>query len=95
MDIKSREVVVTYVDEIKLTPEQWDTRGHGVVGWRLHMAKILNQRVVTLAPRHSDPIEFYKQLIRFADEIGYGEQATVIAVTERIYNIRLRFEEAA
>jgi hypothetical protein len=94
MHIKAREVVVKVVDEIKLTPEQWDTRGHGTVGWRDHMAKILNLRVQKLAPQYN-AVDFYQNLARFAHEIGYGEAHVVAAVTERVYNVKLDFESEA
>lgn len=94
MHIVAREVTMKVVDEIKLTAEQWDSRGHGTVGWREHMAKILNLRVQKLAPK-CDAASFYHQLSRFAKEIGYGEPNVVAHVTERVYNVKLDFSENA
>lgn len=92
MDIKTRKVTITVVDGINLTPTQWDPKEKGTVGWREHMAKLLNLRVKKLAPT-CNPSEFFENLARFADEIGFGEMDTIIEVTERVYNVELIFGE--
>lgn len=100
MEIKSREVVIKVVDEINLTPEQWDSQAFrkGTVGWRLHMSKILNLRVTKLAPQCQDAVSFYNLLERFSREIGFGEVDVIAQITEHVYNCKLQFnseQEAA
>lgn len=95
MQIKAREVVVKVVDEINLTPEQWDSRGGGTLVWREHMAKILNTRVKKLAPQCSEAIQFYTELSRFSQEIGFGEDNVVVAIAEHIYHVTFSFEAQA
>lgn len=92
MQIKVREVVMKVVDEISLTPMQWDTRNTGTVGWRDHMAKILNLRVTKLAPQ-CDALEFYNALTRFAHEIGFGEDSVITGVTEQVYGVRIMYAD--
>ena len=94
MQIVAREIVVNVVDEIKLTPSQWDSRGQGAWGWRLHMAELLNLRVKKLAP-HYKAKDFYFHLARFSSEIGFGEISVIAKVTESVYTVKLDFSEAA
>ncbi len=90
MHIKSRQVTMRVVDEINLTPREWDSRFNGTVAWREHMAKILNQRVIKTAPQ-CKPVDFYKSLLRFSTELGFGEEQAIAKVTERVYDVKLRF----
>lgn len=90
MQITAREIVVNVVDEINLTPAQWDSRRQGASGWRLHMAKLLNLRVKKLAPQYKAK-DFYFNLARFASEIGFGEISVIAKVTESVYNVKLDF----
>lgn len=92
MDIKSRKVTVVVVDEINLTADQWDPITRGTVVWRDHQAKLLNARAKKLAPQ-CDPVDFYCQLARFCQESGFGRFETVVAVTERIYGMKLEFKQ--
>lgn len=91
MDIKTRRVTITVVDDINLTPSEWDARDKGTEGWRQHMAKLLNQRAKKLAPE-STPSEFYDRLSRFAYEMGFGENHVVVKVTEQVYGVELIFD---
>jgi hypothetical protein len=94
MHIKARKITLTVVDEIKLTPEQWDTRTHKntTLAWRESSAKLLNLRVTKLAPQY-DAKEFYEKLLRFSTELGFGEAEVIAKVTERVYGVDLCFED--
>lgn len=94
MLIKSRDVTMRVVDEIKMSPDEWDSRNSGPVVWREHMTKILNLRVTKLAPQHN-AVDFYNSLLRFAGEIGFGEERAIAKVTEHVYNVRLVFADQA
>jgi hypothetical protein len=94
MHIKSRVITTVVVDEIEMTAEEWDSRRNGwdehvkndkALVWREHMAKLLNLRVTKLAPT-CDAETFYTMLLRFAKEIGFGEEHVIAQVTRRVYH---------
>lgn len=92
MHIVSREVRQIVVDQIQITPDEWDAERAGKVTWRAHMAALLNQRAKKLAPV-SNPSEFYHGMLRFARSLGFGSVQTIIEVAERIYNVELLFTQ--
>lgn len=95
MDIKSREIKQIVVDEINITPADWDRGSQGTSAWRLHMAKLLNQRVCKLAPQCSTPDEFYQRLYQYTRDIGFGHYLVVVKVTEMLYKVEKVQEEKA
>lgn len=97
--LQSHKVVKRYVDRINLTADDWSSSRATTLeingkrtfvrdnqARRNHAAKLLNLRVTRLAPE-CDVVEFYKQLVRFSTEIGFGDIEVIRSVTNRIYGI--------
>lgn len=76
---------------INMTPDQWDPNNHDADTTRWHKAKLLNQRVAKYAPE-LDVVQFYMNLARFANELGFGDNNVIVEVAEHIYNTRLVFD---
>jgi len=91
MDNIEVKEVRSIVVEINLTPDQWDPNNHDADTTRWHKAKLLNQRAAKYAPEQGS-VEFYMNLARFANELGFGDINVIVAVTEHIYDTRLIFD---
>lgn len=91
MHIKSRQVTVTSIDEIEISPREWDPKRAGRVVWREHMAQLLNKRAKVLAPK-CNPSEFYHGMLTFSKNIGFGSIDTIIELTERVYDVEMVFD---
>ena len=90
-NVEVREVRSIVID-INMSPSEWDPRRFNTdpstTIW--HKAKLLNQRVAKYAPGMGQK-EFYTNLARFADEIGYGDSDVIIKLVEYLYNSPLEF----
>lgn len=79
--------------QINMSPDQWDPirfkKEPDTTVW--HKAKLLNQRVAKNAP-NMNIFKFYRDLARFADELGYGDSDVLIELTEYLYQVPLDFD---
>jgi hypothetical protein len=90
--IQVKEVVVKTIENVNLTPTDWDpTNLSGSDTNRWHKAKLLNNRVVKNY-KTMDAVQFYMDMARFAAELGFGDINVIVAVTEHIYDTRLIFD---
>ena len=88
-NVQVREVRSVVID-INMTPDQWDPNNRQADTTRWHKARLLNQRVAKFAPTANQK-EFYENLARFANELGFGDSDVIIELTEYLYQQPLEF----
>ncbi len=84
MNINKRKVTTIYVDDVYVTSDEWDTRLNGTKVWREHMTKLLNAKVIELVPK-CDAIKFREEMIRYAQNLNFGQVDTIDTLTLHIY----------